>query len=75
MTTQFLVINDNESAVNMSFDQRLRLFNDPEDAIKHAESLGFRSFFGDLKINRKPGLATVYLCGPIRVTVLALEAK
>lgn len=76
MTTQFLVINSSEGMdLYLSITERLRLFNSAEEAVKHAESLGFKSFYGPSKINTKVGMSTTYRCGPIDVTVLALEAS
>lgn len=56
----------------MSYKDRYRLFSDKEKALEHAISLGFKDEMG-LGISDKVGMASIYCCGDIDVSIIPIE--
>ena len=70
----FLVINDNEKDKFEKYDERYRLFSDPNKALEHAKRIGFQDRFG-MGLNIKPGILNINQYGDIKVSILALEIE
>lgn len=70
--TKFLVINANEEGMSWRpYAERYRIFTDRDKALAAAKEIGFYTIWGE--ISTKVGIANVYQCGPINVTILPLE--
>ena len=63
----WIVINNTKGSL-LRHDEKYRLFDDKDKAVKYAESLGYVSdFFG---ISDKPGMASVYMAGGVDILIL-----
>lgn len=62
-----LVIND---ASFLSYDEKYKVFEDDEEAIKYAYSIGYQTLFG---VNPKVGVLNMYACGDVKVSFMKVE--
>lgn len=67
---KYLVIDQGVDSVFKKYADRYKLFGDSGIAEKFARSIGFE--WGSIS-ELKPGVARIYQCGEVNVTILALE--
>lgn len=71
---KYLVIDQSVDSVLKKYADRYKLFGNPEIAEKFARSIGFEwGLLGGSFSELKPGVARIYQCGEVNITILALE--
>ena len=71
---KILVINQNKDAHFLPYTAQYQLFNDWKSAIFAAKLIGWEDPFG-MGINEKVGMANLFQCGDIKVSLLALDEQ
>lgn len=62
-----LVINED---IFLPYVDRYKVFEDDEEAVKYAKSLGFESMLG---VNHKIGVLNMYACGDVKISFMKLK--
>jgi hypothetical protein len=71
---KILVINQNKDSQYLPFAAQYQLFGDWESAIFAAKLIGWEDPFG-MGVDEKVGMANIYQCGDIKITLLALNEQ
>lgn len=71
---KILLINKNENSRFLPYDKQYRLFEGWKTAIEAATELGWEDAF-NMGLNKKKGVANVHACGPVNLTLMAIEVE
>lgn len=69
-----LLINENKDSQFLPYALRYQLFDDWSVAILNAKLIGWEDPFS-MGVNKNAGIANLFSCGDIKVTLIALEPQ
>lgn len=71
---KILLINQNKDAHSLPYAAQYQLFNDWKTAVSAAKRIGWEDPFG-MGVDKRIGIANLYQCDDIKVSILALDEQ